>query len=70
VNKSFLNRLGTNYKFHSAGSSKKMADHRLCGVNFYLFGGLTKGCFDGSCLKKIVVMGSGSMSIDIIYFLW
>ena len=38
-------------KFNCSGCSKQMSDHGFCGVYFDIICMITKGCFDGSCLK-------------------
>ncbi len=43
-----------------------MANHRLGGINLYLARMISQSKLNGLCFKQIVVVGAGSVGIDII----
>ena len=45
-----------------------MSDHRFSRIDFYLLCRISKCCFNGSCLKEIVVMCTGSVRINVVDF--
>ena len=83
MDKAFLYGFHTHNKFHTACRSQQMTNHRFRRVNNYLIRRLPKTYYGALrnnmilyvlwslmwslCLKEIVVMGTGPVSIDIIH---
>ena len=66
MNKTVLNGLHTGDKFYSAGCAEKMSDHRFCGIYDHLLCRGSERRMDRSRLKKVVVVGAGSVSVDVL----
>ena len=47
-----------------------MTDHGFRRIDDKIFGILAKSFLNCLCLKKVIVMGTCTMGIDILYFRW
>ena len=67
VDESLLDGLDAGNEFHSACSSQQMPDHGFGGVDHHVLGCFSKGDLDRSGLVQVIVMGTGSVGVDIVY---
>ena len=44
-----------------------MPDHGFGGVDHHVLGCFSKGALDRSGLEQVIVMGAGSVGVDVIY---
>ena len=66
VDESILDTFHACNKFHPAGCSQKMSDNRFRRIDNNLICRCSQCIPDCSCLIQIIVMGTGSMCIDVI----
>ena len=53
-------------ELHAASSADQMADHGLGGADLHVVGVVAQGQLDGLGLEQVVVVGAGSVCIDLV----
>ena len=66
MDEALLDGLHAGDKLHAACRAQKMAHHGLGGVDLYFLCMVAESQLDGLGLEQVVVMGAGSVGVDIV----